>query len=62
MPTDRTTSTAMLRVPFFNARQAATKNGQLGQTIAALPRKNNQRSSRRPKGGVGGVNIPPIGE
>jgi len=52
----------MLSTPFFSARQAATKNGQLGQSTAMLASNSNHRSSRSPKGGAGGSNSPPMGE
>ena len=61
MPTLNTMSAAMPSVPFFSARQAETKKGQLGYTTAAVAKKNSHRFRANPNGGAGAGHMPPIG-
>ena len=51
----------MFSTPFLSARQAATKNGQLGQTTAPLASTKSHWSSVRPSGGEGTFIGSPIG-
>ena len=61
VPTLSTISAAMPSVPFFSARQADTKKGQLGYTMAALANKNSHSFKSNPNGGAGACHMPPIG-
>jgi len=61
VPTLNTINAAMPSVPFNSARQAETKNGQLGYTTAAVAKKNSHRFRSNPNGGAGADHMPPMG-